>query len=131
MRHRNSQRKLNRSPSHRRALFVNLACALIEHERIRTTEAKAKALRPIVEKLITKAKRTHVRGAGDSEAIAAGVHQRRLVGRTIRDRALLRKLFDEIGPRYVDRPGGYTRIIKLGRRLGDNAPEAFIELDRD
>jgi large subunit ribosomal protein L17 len=131
MRHRNSQRKLNRSPSHRRALFVNLACALIEHERIRTTEAKAKALRPIVEKLITKAKRTHVRGAADSEAIAAGVHQRRLVGRTIRDRALLRKLFDEIGPRYADRPGGYTRIVKLGCRLGDNAPEAFIELVRD
>lgn len=131
MRHRKSHRKLNRSPSHRRALLVNMASALIEHERIRTTEAKAKALRPVVEKLITKAKRTHVRGSADADAVAAGVHQRRLVARTIADRALLRKLFDEIGPRYVDRPGGYTRIIKLGRRLGDNAPEAFIELVRD
>ncbi len=131
MRHRKSHRKLNRTPSHRKALLANMAAALIQHERIRTTEAKAKELRPFVEKLITKAKRTHVRSSSDADGIAAGVHQRRLVARTIPDRALLRKLFDEIGPRYAERPGGYTRVIKLGRRLGDNAPQAFIELVRD
>ena len=128
MRHRKSHRKLNRTPSHRKALLANMAAALIQHERIRTTEAKAKELRPFVEKLITKAKRTHVRSSSDADGIAAGVHQRRLVARTIPDRALL---FDEIGPRYAERPGGYTRVIKLGRRLGDNAPQAFIELVRD
>ncbi len=131
MRHRKSHRKLNRTPSHRMAMLANMAAALIEHERIRTTEAKAKELRPFVEKLITKAKRTHASSSSDADGIAAGVHQRRLVARTIPNRALIRKLFDDIGPRYAERPGGYTRVIKLGRRLGDNAPQAFIELVRD
>ena len=114
MRHRNSQRKLNRSPSHRRALLVNLASALIEHERIRTTEAKAKALRPVVEKLITKARR------GD-------LHNRRQVLRYLGDLEVVTKLFDEVAPRYAERQGGYTRIVKLGPRRGDGAEMAVIE----
>ena len=122
MRHRKRYRKLNRSPSHRKALLANLATALIQEERIKTTEAKAKELRPFVEKLITKAK------PGDE---ASNVHRRRLVARVIRDKKTAQKLFNEIGPRYAERPGGYTRVIKLGRRLGDNAPTAMIELVRE
>jgi large subunit ribosomal protein L17 len=95
-------------------MFGNLVASLIAAEGIITTEAKAKALRPVVEKCVTKAKK-------------GGVHNQRQVVALIRDRDMAHKLFDEIGPRYVDRPGGYTRILKLGPRHGDNAPMARIE----
>jgi len=119
MRHRRKGRELSRTRSHKRAMLRNMATSLIEHERIRTTEAKAKELRPYAERLITLARR------GD-------LHSRRLAGRHIADREALRKLFDQIGPRFKDRPGGYTRILKLGARKGDGAELAMIELsDRD
>jgi large subunit ribosomal protein L17 len=112
-----SGRKLGRNASHRRALMRNLTCALIEHERIITTVAKAKAMRPFVERLITQAKK-------------GTLHARRLVlARLGNNRATMMKLFGEIGPRYQERPGGYTRIIKRSQvRLGDAGPTAFIEL---
>ncbi|WP_019875576.1 50S ribosomal protein L17 [Sporichthya polymorpha] len=103
------------SASHEKALLANLATALFEHGRITTTEAKARRLRPVAERLITKAKR------GD-------LHNRRIVMRTIRDKSVAHVLLTEIGPRYENRPGGYTRITKLGPRKGDNAPMAVIEL---
>ena len=96
-------------------MMANLVASLIAAEGITTTEAKAKAVRPVAEKMITKAKK-------------GGVHNHRQVVRFLRDREMATKLFDEIGPRYVDRPGGYTRILKLGPRSGDNAPMARIEL---
>ena len=102
-------------PAHHKLLLGNLASQLFQHERIRTTEAKAKALRPLAEHLITFAKR------GD-------VHARRQVLKTVPDRDIVHKLFSEIGPRYSDRKGGYTRILKLGQRPGDGAPMALIEL---
>ncbi len=117
MRHRRKGRGLSRSPSHRKALLRNMATSLFRHERITTTTAKAKELRPYAERLITKAKR------GD-------LHARRLAARKISDREVLGKLFDEIGPRYAERPGGYTRILKLGSRKGDAAEMALIELVR-
>jgi len=115
MRHRKKGRKLSRTPSHRKAVLRNMATSLFIHERITTTEAKAKELRPYAERLITLAKR------GD-------LHARRLAGRKIADRAALGKLFDDIGPRFDTRPGGYTRILKLGNRQGDAAEMALIEL---
>jgi large subunit ribosomal protein L17 len=115
MRHRNKGRKLNITDSHRKALFSNQAVALFRYEGIQTTLAKSKELRVIAEKLITLAKR-------------GNLHARRQAARTIRDHEVLKKLFDEIGPRYLDRNGGYTRIIKLGPRFGDAAPMAYIEL---
>ncbi|MSR23240.1 MAG: 50S ribosomal protein L17 [Gemmatimonadetes bacterium] len=115
MRHRNKGRKLTRTSSHRRATLKNLATSLFIHERLETTTAKAKELRPFAERLITLARR------GD-------LHARRLAGRRIQDRAVLGKLFDEIGPRFQERPGGYTRILKLGNRRGDAAEMALIEL---
>ena len=115
MRHRKKGRQLSRSPSHRRALLRNLATSLFRHERITTTTARAKELRPYAERLITLARR------GD-------LHARRRVARRIADRDVLGKLFDDIGPRYVERPGGYTRILKLGNRRGDAADMALIEL---
>jgi len=115
MRHRAKGRQLSRTSSHRRALLNNMATSLFEHERIVTTEAKAKELRPFAEKLITLARR------GD-------LHARRLVERKVKDRAVLTKLFAEIGPRFAGRPGGYTRILKLGHRPGDGADQARIEL---
>ncbi|HVS16294.1 MAG TPA: 50S ribosomal protein L17 [Thermoanaerobaculia bacterium] len=115
MRHNKAHKKLGRTSSHRRALFRNQLSSLIEHERIRTSLAKAKALRPIAEKLIT-------RGKDDS------VHARRMVARWVPDRTLVKKVFDEIAPRFADRPGGYLRIVKLGHRLGDGAEEAILEL---
>ncbi len=119
MRHGNSGRKLSRTASHRTAMFANMAAALIEHEQIVTTLPKAKELRPIVEKLVTLAKR------GD-------LHARRLAVARIRDEAMVRKLFETIGPRYGERNGGYTRVLKAGFRYGDNAPVAVIEfVDRD
>ena len=115
MRHRNKGRKLNITTSHRKALFANQAVALFRHEGIQTTLTKSKELRIVAEKLITLAKR------GD-------LHARRQVARTIRDHEVLKKLFDEIGPKYRDRNGGYTRIVKLGPRFGDAAPMSYIEL---
>jgi large subunit ribosomal protein L17 len=103
------------SPAHERLMLANLATALLEHGRIATTESKAKRLRPYVEKLITFGKR------GD-------LHARRQVLKVIRDKSVVHTLFDEIGPRYENRPGGYTRIVKTGPRKGDNAPMAIIEL---
>lgn len=119
MRHRNSGRKLNRTPEHRKALFANMAAALIKHEQIVTTLPKAKDLRRVTERLITLAKR------GD-------LHARRVVASRLRDDKMVAKLFETIGPRYKDRNGGYTRVLKAGFRYGDSAPVAVIELvDRD
>ena len=119
MRHARGYRRLNRTHEHRKALFANMAGALIEHEQIKTTLPKAKELRPIVEKLITLAKR------GD-------LHARRLAGARLKQDAHTAKLFDVLGPRYAERPGGYVRILKAGFRYGDMAPMAIIELvDRD
>jgi large subunit ribosomal protein L17 len=119
MRHGNAHRKLNRKPEHRRAMFANMAAALIKHEQIVTTLPKAKDLRPIVEKLITLGKR------GD-------LHARRRAIAEIRDVPMVKKLFDVLAPRYKDRNGGYTRVVKAGYRYGDNAPVAVIEfVDRD
>jgi large subunit ribosomal protein L17 len=115
MRHRAKGRQLSRTSSHRRALLNNMAASLFEHGRVVTTEAKAKELRPFAEKLIT------LGGRGD-------LHARRLVERRIKDRDTLGKLFTEIGPRFAARPGGYTRILKLGHRPGDGADIARIEL---
>jgi large subunit ribosomal protein L17 len=119
MRHRNAGRKLNRTPTHRSALFASLATALIKHEQIVTTLPKAKDLRRVTERLITLAKK------GD-------LHSRRLAFSRIRDEAMVAKLFDTLGARYAARPGGYTRVMKAGFRYGDAAPMAVIELvDRD
>ena len=115
MRHLSSGRKLSRSSSHRIALNRSQATALFRHGRIKTTLAKAKNLQPYVEKLITTAR------GGD-------LHARRLVGREIQDQDILRKLMDEIAPSFAERPGGYTRIYRLGTRRGDNTQEALIEL---
>jgi large subunit ribosomal protein L17 len=119
MRHGNAHRKLNRTAEHRRAMFANMCVALIKHEQITTTLPKAKELRPIVEKLVTLGKR-------------GGLHARRQAIAQIRDVAIVRKLFDVLGPRYKERQGGYTRIMKAGFRFGDNAPLGVIEfVDRD
>ena len=115
MRHRKSGRKLNRNSSHRRAMFRNMAASLVEHESIRTTLPKAKELRRVIEPMITGAKRDDVA-------------RRRLAFARLRDKAAVGKLFTDIGPRFADRPGGYTRILKCGMRPGDNAPMAIIEL---
>ena len=115
MRHRAKGRQLSRTSTHKRALLNNMAASLFEHGRVVTTEAKSKELRPFAEKLITLARR------GD-------LHARRLVERRIKDRDTLGKLFSEIGPRFAARPGGYTRILKLGHRPGDGADIARIEL---
>ena len=117
MRHRKKGRQLSRTRSHRRATLRNLATALFRHERIETTTAKAKELRPYAEWLITLARR------GD-------VHARRMAAAKIQDRKVLGKLFDEIAPRYAERPGGYTRVLKLGNRKGDAAEMSLIELVR-
>ena len=119
MRHGKSGRKLNRTASHRKAMFANMAASLIEHEQIVTTLHKAKELRPIVEKLVTLGKR------GD-------LHARRQAISAIRDEKLVRRLFETVAPRYATRNGGYLRIMKAGFRHGDNAPMAVIEfVDRD
>ena len=119
MRHGNSGRKLNRTASHRKAMFANMAASLIEHEQIVTTLPKAKEIRPIVEKLDTLGKR------GD-------LHARRLAASRLRDEAAVSKLFDTLASRYAERQGGYCRVMKAGFRYGDNAPMAVIEfVDRD
>ena len=119
MRHRRDGRRLNRTPSHRRALFANMAAALIKHEQIVTTLPKAKELRRVADRLITLAKR-------------GNLHSRRLAVSRIRDEAMVKKLFEVLGPRYKERSGGYTRVLKAGYRYGDSAPMAVIEfVDRD
>ncbi len=115
MRHRQSGRKLNRNSSHRTAMFRNMAASLMEHEVIKTTLPKAKELRRVAEPLITMAK-------NDSVA------KRRVAFSRLRNRDVVTKLFDELGPRYKDRPGGYMRILKCGLRAGDKAPMAIVEL---
>jgi large subunit ribosomal protein L17 len=115
MRHRKSGRKLNRTSSHREAMFRNMAASLIKHELIKTTLPKAKELRRVAEPLITLAK-------------TDGVANRRLAFARLRDDEAVGKLFVELGPRYRERPGGYLRILKCGFRVGDNAPMAYIEL---
>ena len=118
MRHRVKGRQLSRTSSHRRAMLNNMATSLLQHDRVVTTQAKAKELRPFVERLITLARR------GD-------LHARRQVERRIKDRKVAGRLFSEIGPRFASRPGGYTRIVKLGHRVGDGAELARIELLAD
>ncbi len=115
MRHRSKGRQLSRTSTHRKALLNNMATSLFAHGRVVTTEAKAKELRPFAEKLITLARR------GD-------LHAMRLVERNIKDRAVRERLFKDIGPRFASRPGGYTRILKMGHRPGDGADVARIEL---
>ena len=115
MRHRQGLRKLNRTSEHRQAMLRNMCVSLLRHEAIKTTLPKAKELRRVVEPLITLAK-------------VSSVANRRLAFARLRDRDVVGKLFDELGPRYQARPGGYTRILKMGFRVGDNAPLAFVEL---
>lgn len=115
MRHQKSGRKLGRDASHRKALYANLTSALIEHGRIRTTEAKAKEVRPIAEQMITLGKR------GD-------VHAHRQAVAFLRSKSVAHTLFAEVAPRFADRPGGYTRIVRIGPRQGDSAPMAYLEL---
>ena len=119
MRHRISGRKLNRSSPHRKAMFANMAAALVKHEQIKTTLPKAKELRPVVDKLITLGKR-------------GNLHARRQIISMLHDRGLAEKLFGPLAERYAERAGGYTRVIRAGFRYGDSAPMALIELvDRD
>ena len=115
MRHQRSGRKLGRDAAHRKALYANLSCALIEHGRIKTTEAKAKEVRPIVEEMITLGKRGDV--AAHRQAVAF-----------LRSKEIAHILFAEVAPRFAERPGGYTRILKIGPRQGDAAPMAYLEL---
>ncbi len=119
MRHGIAKRKLNKSIAHRRSMFANMSVSLIKHEQIKTTLPKAKELRPIVEKLITAARTNDL-------------HSRRLILSFLRDEKAVKKLFDVLAPRYLERKGGYTRVLKAGFRYGDAAPMAFIEfVDRD
>src|SRR5436190_6266495 len=115
MRHHRAGKKLGRDSAHRKALYANLAGALIQHGRIKTTEAKAKAVKPFAEQMITLGKR------GD-------LHARRLALAELRSQDVVHQLFAEVGPRFADRPGGYTRIVKLGPRLGDAADMVYLEL---
>jgi large subunit ribosomal protein L17 len=115
MKHKRAGRKLGRDAAHRKALYANLACALIENGRIRTTEAKAKEMRPIVEQMITLGKRGDL--AAHRQAVAF-----------LRSKSAARALFEDIAPRFADRPGGYTRVVKIGPRQGDAASMAYLEL---
>lgn len=133
MRHGKSGRRLGRNSAHRRAMFRNMVTSLIEHERITTTEAKAKELRRHAEKTISKSLRlgdllTKPKADRTKEEQGRYVHALRMAGRMVRTRPVLHKLFNEVAPKLQGRPGGYTRIIKVGRRQGDNAPMAIIEL---
>jgi large subunit ribosomal protein L17 len=125
MRHKVAGRILGRSSGHRRALRRNLITQLFLHGQIETTEAKARAIRPAAEKLITLAKR------GLQKELAGQVHARRLAASRLYGKAVVSKLFDEIAPQYENRPGGYTRMVKLGRRRGDNAEMALLGLMED
>jgi large subunit ribosomal protein L17 len=115
MRHLKKGRSLHRSSSHRKAMLRNLAVSILVHERVHTTEAKAKEVRRLVERIITWGKR------GD-------LHARRLTARQVRSRTVVKRIFDDLAPRYSNRPGGYTRILKAGFRHGDNAPMVIMEL---
>ena len=115
MRHRKTGRQLGRNSSHRKAMFRNMVTSLFEHERVQTTDAKAREVRRVAEKLITLGKR------GD-------LHARRQALAYVRSKTVVAKLFAELSPRYANRPGGYTRIVKLGSRRGDNAPMSLVEL---
>ncbi|GAB4243109.1 MAG: hypothetical protein Kow00129_02000 [Thermoleophilia bacterium] len=115
MRHQKRGRKLGMQPDHRRLMLANLACSVLEHGRVKTTEARAKEVRPLVEKAITMGK------SGD-------LHQRRQAISMLRNKKVSYRLFNEVAPRYADRPGGYTRILKLGPRPGDAAPMVYLEL---
>ena len=116
MRHQKTRNKLSRSASHRKALFMNLSRQVIDHERIKTTEAKAKAVKPEIEKLITLAKR------GDLHA------RRQALAALGQDKFIVYKLFEEVAPRYADRPGGYTRILRIGPRRSDSTEMVYLEL---
>ncbi len=122
MRHGKKVNHLGRKTAHRRAMLANMACSLIEHKRINTTVAKAKALKQFIEPLITKSK------AENNKSMEKGTHNRRIVFRNLRDKYAVSELFSTVSEKVADRPGGYTRIIKLGNRLGDNADMAMIEL---
>ena len=122
MRHGKKVNHLGRKAAHRKAMLANMACSLIEHKRINTTVAKAKALKQFVEPLITKAK------AENNQSAEKGTHNRRIVFKYLRDKYAITELFGAVSEKVADRPGGYTRIIKLGNRLGDNADMAMIEL---
>lgn len=124
MRHRKSGRKLKRTASHRRATLGALSTALLRHKRITTTLAKAKETRVVVEKLITRARRA----SAQTDRPAVAIHARRQTARLIKDRSVVAELFSTILEKVADRPGGYTRIVRLGQRLGDNAELAVIEL---
>jgi len=115
MRHRRAGRKLNRTAAHRRALFRNLVTAVLEHERVRTTDPKAKEIRRLTDRMITLGKR-------------GSLHARRRALAFVRKESVVRKLFEDVAPRFMNRPGGYTRVIKLGPRLGDAAPQSIVEL---
>ena len=115
MRHQRSGKKLGRDSAHRKALYANLACSLIEHGRIKTTEAKAKAVKPFAEQMITLGRR------GD-------LHARRQAMAQLRSQEIVHRLFADVGPRFADRPGGYSRIVKLGPRQGDGADMVYLEL---
>ena len=123
MRHRKSGRKLKRTASHRKATLIALCTALFRHKKIRTTMAKAKETRMVAEKMLTRAKNAVAPGSKVN-----GVHARRQIARFIKDRAVVKELFGEIAPKISSRPGGYTRVVKLGRRFGDGAEVAVIEL---
>lgn len=133
MRHRKAGRKLNRTSSHRKALYSNMVASLLTHGRIETTEVKAKELRRVVERAITWGASVGDLTAKDRKELSEGerariVHARRMARRVVKDDAALDALFGQVGPRYAGRPGGYTRILKTRRRRGDAAPMAFLEL---
>jgi len=115
MRHRRAGRKLNRTGAHRRALFRNLVTAVLEHERVQTTDPKAKEIRRLTDRMITLGKR-------------GSLHARRRALAFVRKESVVRKLFEDVAPRFMNRPGGYTRVVKLGPRLGDAAPQSIVEL---
>ncbi len=128
MRHSHKGRKLGRTASHRAATLSSLASSLLQHKKIRTTVAKAKETRMFVEPLITRAKNAHLLTGDEVSVTSKRVHARREVARVIRDKDILKTLFTEIAPKVSGRPGGYTRVVKLGRRLGDSAEMALLEL---
>ncbi|MCX7625578.1 MAG: 50S ribosomal protein L17 [Candidatus Sumerlaeaceae bacterium] len=123
MRHRRHRSRLNRTTEHRKALMRNLAIALIEHEIIKTTEAKAKQLRQVIERLVTIAKD----GLRAADPAGVTLAKRRLAFSYLQDKDAVKRLFDTVAPRCMDRAGGYTRVVKCGRRMGDGAPMAYIE----
>jgi large subunit ribosomal protein L17 len=125
MRHRKAGRKLKRTASHKKALLISLSTSLLRNKKIKTTLAKAKEARPFVEKLITKAKNAVMKEENNQPK---NVHARREISRYVKDREIVKELFNEIAPKIVTRAGGYTRIIKLGQRLGDGAQMGLLEL---